>query len=289
MKTALYARVSSDMQVEKDLSISAQLRELREYAKERNWEIFNEYVDEGVSALSADRPQFQLMIMDAQQERFNVILVHKLNRFARNREDAIVYKSLLRKIGIQVISVTESIDDTPSGHLLEGMIEVLDEFYSRNLAQETLKGQKENALRGYNNGGVPPFGYKAKKVSDDKGNEKTVFEPDPVNVPYVQELYTRYAQGEGLQRIADDFNTRGIKPLRSDTWQKSSLFSILRNLTYTGCRVWNREENKRIGVKYKPKEQWVIVTDAHPAIISKELFELVQERIEKRNPEIYGT
>ena len=124
MNVVLYARVSSEKQAEKDLSLPAQLKALREYALKRNWTIVEEYVDEAESARTADRPAFQKMIAATKQKNipFETILVWKLNRFARNREDSIIYKSLLRKRGVQVISINENFDDGPSGRLLEGII-----------------------------------------------------------------------------------------------------------------------------------------------------------------------
>jgi DNA invertase Pin-like site-specific DNA recombinase len=116
-------------------------------------------VDEARSARTADRPKFQEMISAAKQKQppFNTILVWKLSRFARNREDSIIYKKLLRKHGVDVVSINEQIDDSPSGKLLEGIIEVIDEFYSANLSHDTIRGMKENARRGFLNGSIPPM------------------------------------------------------------------------------------------------------------------------------------
>jgi len=135
MKVAIYARVSSERQ-DVDLSISAQLKALRDYATRNAHMVVKEYVDEAESGRSIDRPGFKQMIATARHKPplFTAILVWKLSRFARNREDSIIYKSLLRKHGIQVISINEPVEDTPSGRLLEGIIEVIDEFYSANLS-----------------------------------------------------------------------------------------------------------------------------------------------------------
>jgi len=121
--------VSSEKQAETDLSIAAQLKALRRYALDRDWEVYREFVDEAESARTANRPAFKDMIALAKQREkpFDAILVWKLSRFARNREDSIIYKSLLRKYGISVISMNEQVDESPAGMLLEGMIEVFDE------------------------------------------------------------------------------------------------------------------------------------------------------------------
>ena len=165
MKVAIYARVSSDRQ-DIDLSISAQLKALRQYASRDIHTVVKEYIDEAESGRSIDRPGFKQMIVAARQKPvpFEAILVWKLSRFARNREDSIIYKSLLRKQGIQVISINEPVEDTPSGRLLEGIIEVIDEFYSANLSQDVLRGMRENAGRGFCNGGRAPYGYIRVKV-----------------------------------------------------------------------------------------------------------------------------
>lgn len=150
MKVAAYARVSSEKQ-DIDLSISAQLKALREYASRNGHIVVREYIDEAESGRTIDRPGFKQMIGAAKQKSspFDAILVWKLSRFARSREDSIVFKALLRKHGVQVISVTEPLEDTPTGKLLEAIIESLDEFYSANLGQEVLRGMRESASRGF--------------------------------------------------------------------------------------------------------------------------------------------
>lgn len=150
MNVVLYARVSSEKQAEKDLSLPVQLKSLRDYSLRKEWTIVHEYVDAAESARSADRPQFQEMIGTAKQKNppFQAILVWKLNRFARNREDSIIFKSLLRKKGIQVISMNEKFEDNATGKLMEAIVEAMDEFYSANLAQDTVRGMRENASRG---------------------------------------------------------------------------------------------------------------------------------------------
>ena len=129
---ALYARVSSDRQ-DVDLSIAAQLRALRDYAEKHDYLVAREYVDEAESGRIADRPQFTKMLDEAAKPEapFKEILVWKFSRFTRKREHAVAFKSMLRRRGIRVVSITEQADDTPTGKLLEAIIESVDEFYSR--------------------------------------------------------------------------------------------------------------------------------------------------------------
>ena len=140
---ALYARVSSDRQ-DVDLSVSAQLRALKEYAKTNGYSVAREYVDEAESGRVADRPQFRRMFDDAGRPDapFKEILVWKFWRFTRKREHAVAFKSMLRRRGIRVVSITEHADDSPTGRLMEAIIESVDEFYSENLAQEVNRGMR---------------------------------------------------------------------------------------------------------------------------------------------------
>ena len=134
---ALYARVSSDRQ-DVDLSVAAQMRALREYAGRNGYLVVREFVDEAESGRIADRPQFRKMIDEAGKPNapFQEILVWKFSRFTRKREHAVAFKSMLRRKGVRVVSITEHADDTPTGKLMEAIIESVDEFYSENLIPE---------------------------------------------------------------------------------------------------------------------------------------------------------
>ena len=158
---ALYARVSSDRQ-DVDLSIAAQLRALRDYANKKGYIVVREYVDEAESGRIADRPEFRKMIDAASKTSapFQEILVWKCSRFTRKREHAVAFKSMLRRRGVRVVSITEQADDTPTGKLLEAIIESVDEFYSENLAQEVVRGMREAASRGFWMTTYAPYGYK---------------------------------------------------------------------------------------------------------------------------------
>ena len=146
---ALYARVSSDRQ-DVDLSVAAQLRALRDYAQRNGYLVAREYVDEAESGRIADRPQFSRMLDEASKPEapFKEILVWKFSRFTRKREHAVAFKSMLRRRGVRVVSITEQADDTPTGKLLEAIIESVDEFYSENLAQEVVRGDAGGRVQG---------------------------------------------------------------------------------------------------------------------------------------------
>lgn len=286
MKVALYARVSSDQQAEKNNSIPSQIRLIHEYADKHNMIVYKEYIDEGESALSINRPAFLEMIAESKKKfpPFQAILVWKLSRFARNRQDSILYKSLLKKRNIDVISISEPIDDTPQGQLMEGMIEVIDEFYSAVLAQETLRGMVENARKGYRNGGYPAFGYKNVRVFDEKKNPKSKYEVNETEAKIVKKIFELYAKGNGLKNIAIYLNENGFKPRSGGTWCKTAMANILRNEEYIGWTVFNKRDKKTYGKQFKPKAEWIIVKNTHKAIINEELFNRVQQLIELRQP-----
>ncbi|AQY72674.1 hypothetical protein B1772_00975 [Dehalococcoides mccartyi] len=279
-RVVIYARVSSDRQ-DVDLSISAQLKALRDYATRNGYIVTKEFIDEAESGRSTARPAFREMIGLARtkQAPFEMILVWKLSRFARNREDSIIYKSLLRKQGIQVVSINEPIEDTPTGRLMEGIIEVIDEFYSSNLGQDIKRGMRENASRGFFNGSRPPFGYLRKKIKDgDK--ERNSLEPDPKLVPIVQRIFNEIANEKGLKEIAKGLNRDGVPAPAGGKWGKQRLHKILTNEAYTGRLIWGKVH------KGKTSLPPVIKDNAWPAIVDKSVFENVQVTLSERAPKV---
>lgn len=284
MKVALYARVSSERQ-DIDLSISAQLRTLREYASRNGHTVVKEYIDEAESGRSIDRPGFKQMIVAARQKTtpFEVILVWKLSRFARNREDSTIYKSLLRKQGIQVISINEPVEDTPSGRLLEGIIEVIDEFYSANLAQDVRRGMRENANRGFCNGGRAPYGYIRIKVQDGT-TARTTLEPDPKTAPIVQRIFRECLAGEGLKSIARRLNADGLVSRTGKKWGSTSLEKILHNEAYTGALVWGKRAKNPVQASNNPL---LLRKDGvWPALIDQAIFKQAQAKLTARAPQV---
>ncbi len=275
---ALYARVSSDRQ-DVDLSVSAQLRALKDYAKANGYSVAREYVDEAESGRVADRPQFREMIEDGSktQAPFEVILVWKFSRFTRKREHAVAFKSQLRRKGIRVVSITEHADDSPTGKLMEAIIESVDEFYSENLAQDVVRGMREAASRGFFMASTAPYGYRRIKVSDGV-KERPMLEVDPATAPVVKEIFESSLRGNGLKEICKALNDRGITN-KGNRWNKGSLHYLLTNEAYTGTAVWGKTSK---GQKADP----VRVEGAWPALVSSELFDDVQQAMRKRAPKV---
>lgn len=241
MKTAFaYARFSSDNQREE--SIAAQLRAIREYCSANNIRIVREYVDEAFSARTDKRPQFQEMFYDIQSENVDFVIVHKLDRFARNRADAAFYRAKLKQNSMKLVSVLERLDDTPESIILEGMLESLNEYYSANLSREVRKGLKENILNGKRNGGPPPFGY------DSNGQHLT---PN-ADAPTVKAIFEEYASGKPYKEMIQTFGKC-----------KMTLYNILNNEAYIGHL----------------KSGELRFENAHEPIISAELWAEVRKRM----------
>ena len=238
MNVAIYARVSSDRQ-EVDLSISSQLRSLREYAERHDYLITQEFVEEAESGRTVNRPAFQEMISLARRRPppFKAILVWKFSRFSRNREDSIIYKSLLRRHGVQIVSISEQVEEGPTGRMLEGIIEVVDEFHSANLAQEVIRGMREASSRGFWVQPMTPYGYRRIKVADGP-KQRVSLEPEPTTVPVVQQIFHMALQSQGTKEIATTLNDQGIPSPAGKQWSKSRVHGILCNPLYKGTLKW---------------------------------------------------
>jgi site-specific DNA recombinase len=284
MKVAMYARVSSDSQ-DVDLSISAQLRALREYAVKHGHEIVREFVDEAESGRTASRPAFREMIALAKTKPppFDTILVWKLNRFARSRVDSITYKALLKSKGIKVISINEPLDDSPSGQLLEGVIESIDEFYSANLGQDVKRGMRENARRGFFNGSRPPLGLHKVAVQDG-AKTRYKLEPDPddsVTIKMVRRMFSMALRDAGCKDIAKAMNREGFRTGNGRLWGKTTVHKILTNEAYCGTLIWGGRPGHPAIHSVDPP---VRVENTWPTIIDPTSFALVQEKMASKRP-----
>ena len=267
---AAYIRVSTDDQTE--FSPDAQRRALERYAQEHA--LFLDpahiYVDAGISGRSAaKRPAFQQMVADAKLKPrpFDIILVHKFDRFARSREDSIIYKSLLKKrCGIRVVSITESIEDEKMSVLIEAILEATAEFYSINLGEEVKKGMTEKALRGERQCATM-FGY----ALDD---HKLI--PHPTEAPLVREIYQRFLRGEAYLAIAQWLNGLGVKTKAGNAFENRTIEYILRNPAYVGKLRWNPDGRTR---RNYDAEGLIIADGQHEPLIPQEQWDAVQRRV----------
>lgn len=257
MKTAvIYARYSSQNQTEQ--SIDGQIRECTEFAERNDIQIINTYVDRAVSGTSAEhRTQFQKMIADSAKQQFQVVLVYKLDRFARNRYDSAIYKSKLKKNGVKVLSAKENITDSPEGIILEGLLEAMDEYYSAELSRKCKRGIREGIIKGHNMGGAVLYGYK---------RENKHFIIDETTAPAVKLIFEMYASGNyTLSKIAQTLNEQGYRSVNGNPFKRWGVSDILHNDKYTGTHYID-------GIAEPEK---------CPPIIDTELFEKVQGMLQK--------
>jgi site-specific DNA recombinase len=278
MRTAIYARVSSDRQ-DVDLSISAQLKALREYAAKQGHEVVAEFIDQAESGRTADRPEFLRMIATAKRKEklFSAILVWKFSRFARNREDSIIFKTMLRKCGVQVISINEPTEDTPTGKLFEAMIESIDEFYSANLGQEVTRGMRESASRGFYVSAKAPYGYQKVKAND-AGKQRFKLEPISPEAEVVKRIFSEYLHDTGVMGIVKTINGEGIASPHGKGWSKAQVHNILHNEVYAGTLVWCKTSMRSLSP--------IRVENAWPALVEKAEFNKVQHMLGGRGPKI---
>lgn len=269
-----YVRVSTGKQDE--LSPDSQAKLLKDYAKSNGYVVSKIFYEVGISGRKADkRPEFQKMISLAKSSDHpaDAILVWKYSRFARNQEESIVYKSLLKKKhNVDVISVSEPLVDGPFGSLIERIIEWMDEYYSVRLSGEVTRGMREKAERGGYQA-RPPLGYKI--VSH---KEPPVIVPEEAEV--VKLIFEKYVHdGMGLFEIARLLNSHNFKTSHGKEFERRSIEYILQNPTYCGMVRWNRTINE--SKEIRPESEWIIAEGEQPAIISKELFDKAQERYKR--------
>lgn len=271
LKTAAaYIRVSTDNQTE--LSPDSQIKVVQQYAKQHGYIIPKEFIfrDDGISGRSADkRPQFNLMIATAKQKPspFSAVLLWKFSRFARNQEESIFYKSMLRKNGVEVISISEPMVDGPFGTLIERIIEWSDEYYSIRLSGEVKRGMTEKVERG-GAVSIPSFGYNIE-------NKKYVINPD--TAPFVKKIFADYLNGVTMLKIAQNLNALKIKTTRGNLWENRTVEYILRNPVYIGKIRWNP---KRRTQRNYDDPDIMIVDGQHEPIIDDKTFYRVQELLD---------
>lgn len=263
MNAVIYARYSSDNQREE--SIEGQLRECNAFAEKNGMQVVGTYIDRAYSARTDNRPDFQRMIKDSSSKKFEVIIVWKLDRFARNRYDSAHHKAALRKNGVKVVSATERISEGSEGILMEAVLEGMAEYYSAELSEKVVRGLKENALKCKFNGGTIPLGYTI--------DSEHHFQIDPITAPAVLEAFKHYAEGDSMTDVVKEMNAKGLQSVFGGKISVNMVNRMFHNRRYIG--------------EFKFRD--IVVPDGIPAIVSIELFERVQRRMEatKKAPAKY--
>ncbi len=261
-KAVVYARYSSHRQGEQ--SIEGQLAAAYKYAGENEYKIVHEYIDRAMTGRNDNREEFQKMLKDTAKKQFDTIILWKIDRFGRNREEIAFNKYRCKKNGVKVVYVAESIPDSPEGVILESVLEGMAEYYSLQLSQNVIRGQRASAEKCQCTGGNQLLGYR----TDPKTKKYMI---DEKTAPTARLIFKLYAEGMTVPEIVNEVNGRGLRTLRGNKFTCNSLYSMLKNEKYVGVYTYKNEIRVEGGV---------------PAIIDKETFEKVQRmlKVNKRAP-----
>jgi site-specific DNA recombinase len=267
----IYARYSSSNQREE--SIEAQVRACHDYAQRNGLKIIDVYADSAKTGTNAERENFQRMIDDSANGKFRYVIIHKLDRFSRDRYDSVTYKRKLKINGVILRSVLENLDGSPESQILESLLEGMAAYYSQNLSRECLKGQLENGYKCIHNGGIPPLGYDV-----DKATRTYIVNEEEAEI--VRYIFSQYADGMGYSRIIANLNDMGYRSKRGNIFGKNSLHDLLKNERYTGVYTFNLRLEKDVtgtrNPQFKPKDEWIYIKGGMPSIIDRETFDKVQ-------------
>ena len=274
MRYAAYIRTSTGEQ--SSFSIDAQRRVIKQWVSEQGGTLVKTYIDEAQSGRTTDRPAFQNMRRDAQNHQFDALVVHKFDRFARNRSDAIAIKSMLRQeYGIKVFSVSEPSEDSDGqiGALAEGIFEAVADWYSQNLSIETSKGKREKAMQGFHNN-RPPFGL-------DKTPEGVLY-PNDQELPGLLLAFESYATGNYSDtEIAQLLNQQGYRSKSGRPFATDTIRDLLQNRTYLGLVRYKPYQQSTDEASSKTEIEWF--KGKHDAVIPQQLFDRCQEvRLQRR-------
>lgn len=251
----IYARFSSENQRQE--SIEGQIRECRIFAERNGFDVIAEYTDSALTGRTDQRPGFQKMVKDAEKRQFKMVIVWKLDRFARNRFDAATYRAKLKKYGVEIVSAKEFIPEGAEGIIVESLMEGMAEYYSANLAENVRRGLYESALQRKALSKMP---YGFRRSADGK------YEIDPETAPVVQRIFQEYIDGKTPRDIAADLNADGLRNSVGRRFQLNNIQLILRNEKYTGMYRYGDIEDP----------------DGIPAIVPKDLYDRAQTVREAR-------
>ncbi|HHT74567.1 MAG TPA: recombinase family protein [Euryarchaeota archaeon] len=250
LRVAIYTRVSTEDQAEEGYSLEAQMERLEAYCEAQGWEVAERYVDEGFSGRSVRRPAYQRMM--GERDRWDAILVMKMDRIHRNSKNFMVMMENLEKWGKQFMSMQEELDTSSAmGRFVVDIIQRIAQLESEQIGERTYSGMAQKAESGGMLGFFPPFGYRIK-------DKDLVVVEDEAEV--VRELFRRYCEGESMAALAESLNERGLPTRRGQRWTLYSVRHILHNPAYAGFRRWDG----------------ILVKSEHPAIIDVGLFNAAQ-------------
>ena len=274
----VYARYSSHGQTEQ--SIEGQIAAAQKYAEQHGYTIIHIYADRAMTGRNDDREEFQRMLSDTATHQFGVILLWKIDRFGRNREEIAFNRYRCKKNGVRVERVAEDVPDGPEGVILDSVLEGMAEYYSLQLAQNVRRGQRESAKKSQTVGGCKIIGY---NVNPDTKR----YEVDPKTAPFVTEVFKRYANGETISEIVAWLNAQGVRTTRGGEFTVNSLHRLLKNEKYTGDALFQKTYTDGSFRRHETKNssKQIFIENHHEAIISREIFETANRLLEQRAAE----
>lgn len=283
LKAVAYCRFSSHNQREE--SIDAQLRAITRYVEnsEGKYHVMDQYIDMALTGTNTERPNFQRMLDDAKKGLFDVVIVHKMDRFSRNVRDTLNIESELAQYGVKIISVIEQFSDTPEGQLQQIIQLGVSQYYSSNLAREVMKGLRENAYKCLHNGGLPPLGYDV----DPETKQYIINEKEAESIRII---FKKFLEGWSYRELAEYLNVLGYRTKIGNKFSaNSSFYDILVNSKYKGEYVFGRSLSKpkqpgmkRSHRKNKDESEIIRVPNGLPAIVDEGTFEQVQKLLASR-------
>lgn len=276
LKAAIYARYSSDEQ--KATSITDQIRDNTEYAEQNNMRIVKIYIDEAVSGKIDKRREFQQMLTDSKLGIFDAVIVWKMDRFGRNKDDIVINRYALKKNGVKLHYAKEYVPAGSEGVLIESVLEAYSQYYLDDMVQKLMRGKKGIALQCKYTGGTPALGYKV--------NANGNYEIDEYKAQAVKLIFTMYADGKSYTEIITTLNNKGYRTSKNKPFGKNSLHDILINEKYIGTYIYNQiasadENRKRNSHAYKDESDIIRVEDSIPAIIDKDTWKKVQDKMKE--------
>ncbi|WCN39345.1 recombinase family protein [Aneurinibacillus uraniidurans] len=275
MRVSLYIRVSTDEQAKEGFSIPAQKERLTQYVQSQDWDIFDYYIEEGVSAKDTNRPELQRMMHDISSRKVDIVLVYRLDRLTRSVLDLYQLLQDFEKYDVKFKSATEVYDTTSAiGRLFLTLVAALAQWERENLAERVRFGMEQMVRQAKRPGAPPPFGF---ELVDQK---LVVNEKEAIVVRYI---YDRYLQGAGMVSIAVECNQLGYRTKKGNEFKRTAIFDILNNPAYYGSLRWNYKEYGN-GTKINAPEDWILLEGVYPTIIEKETFEQAQLIMQRKRP-----
>lgn len=279
-KTAvIYGRVSTAKQAAEELSVPAQIEHGRRKAEELGATVSRVFTDDGASAFYSRRPAFEDAVLYCELNGIDLFITWSPSRFSRDKIAAGIYKRRLDAAGTKLVYCSMRIDtETTEGFVLDTVMEMVSELYSRELRADTLRSMMRNARAGYWGGGSPPFGYRAEPAADNPKRKRLAIVDGEAHV--ARQIFASAAEGQGAATIASSLNAAGYSN-RGRRWNKTVVGYLLRNETMAGRIVFGRTD-RRTG-RVRPRSDWIIV-DSHQPIIDSDLWQRVQARLDGSAP-----